>query len=233
MIETNGIIAPPKDTFALCDNYLMAVARLRADQHEARQIILNNTVTILHGNAGSGKTLAAVYTALELFFHKHLQIKTSCCIDNIVVCVPIADNDELGFLRGTLSEKLEPRVAAVKAMVKKLCPIKDFTTSINRALNYYAISHIRGLTFENSIVIIDEAQNATHSQIKLILSRLGKNSKLVICGDENQIDLKDPSLTGLPFLKNLNGQIDGFACYEMKENNRHPIVKDFLYHYSF
>lgn len=222
-----------EEVFYLYSTYLKQKVTLKKEQFDARLCILNNDLSILHGDAGTGKTLTAIYTALELFNHKGLQMKAKCEISNIVICSPIPDNDELGYLRGTLEEKLSPRLEATKKIIKHLTPPNDLRHIENGVVKYYPFSHLRGMTFDSSIVIIDEAQNCTHAQLKMAISRLGTNSKMVLCGDENQVDLKDSADSGFPFLKALSDKIDRFGVYQLTENKRHAIVEEILYFYSF
>ena len=87
---------------------------------------------------------------------------------------------------------------------------------------------MRGRTFLNSFVIVDEAQNVTHSQMETVIGRLGKGSKMAICGDIAQIDLKDKRETGFSFLARLEEQVEGFVTHSLAQNHRHEIVGPLL-----
>ena len=87
---------------------------------------------------------------------------------------------------------------------------------------------IRGRTFVNSFVIVDEAQNVTHTQMQAVIGRLGKGSKMVICGDLAQIDLKDKRTSGFSFLNRLEESVEGFKIFTLNENHRHEIVSPIL-----
>ena len=87
---------------------------------------------------------------------------------------------------------------------------------------------MRGRTFLNSFVIVDEAQNVTHDQMETVIGRLGKNSKMTICGDMAQIDLKIKKETGFSFLSRIEEQVKGFRVVELKQNHRHEIVSPIL-----
>lgn len=90
------------------------------------------------------------------------------------------------------------------------------------------ISFLRGRTFVNACVIVDEAQNVTKSQMEMILSRLGINSKMIICGDMSQTDLKSKKDSGFPYLFDMIDSVPGLGVYELKTNHRHPIVDSVL-----
>ena len=90
------------------------------------------------------------------------------------------------------------------------------------------ISFMRGRTFVKSCVIVDESQNITKTQMEMILSRLGVNSKMILTGDISQTDLKNKKDSGLPYLFNMSNSINGLGVYELKTNHRHPIVEDIL-----
>ena len=87
---------------------------------------------------------------------------------------------------------------------------------------------MRGRTFVDSYVIVDEAQNVTHSQMETVIGRLGRGSKMVICGDIAQIDLKDKRDTGFAFLARLEEQVEGFVTHSLQQNHRHNIVAPIL-----
>ena len=87
---------------------------------------------------------------------------------------------------------------------------------------------MRGRTFLNAFVIVDEAQNVTHTQMEMVLGRLGKNSFMAICGDLAQVDLKDKKETGFSFLSRIEEQVQGFRVVSLKQNHRHPIVEPIL-----
>jgi phosphate starvation-inducible PhoH-like protein len=210
----------------LTNEYLKSRMLLKPDQQNARMTILENAVSIITGNGGTGKTAIAAYTAADLLLSTKLQQQADCTVKRIVFITPIPDNDELGYLRGTLEEKLKPRTDYFKKI------IYDFYSDRGK-IEYHAITHTMGATFDNAFIILDEAQNATHAQMKLVISRLGKRSKLVICGDVKQIALKDPTTSGLPFLLGISRDVDGMDTCELTTNNRHQIIDKILHFYSY
>jgi phosphate starvation-inducible PhoH-like protein len=90
------------------------------------------------------------------------------------------------------------------------------------------MSYIRGITFVNTFVIADEVQNLTHTQMEALLGRLGQGSKMVLCGDVSQIDLKNKKNSGLSFLRRVEEQVEGFKIITLKQNHRHSIVQPIL-----
>lgn len=96
----------------------------------------------------------------------------------------------------------------------------------NKVIDIRPLSYMQGQTFTNAAIVIDEAQNVSHKQMEMILSRLGRKSKMIICGDYRQLKLKGKS--GFPFLLELVGKIPGLAGTELTSNHRHPIVEKIL-----
>ena len=199
--------------------------QLNDEQKEAKAKILNSPITVLKGMAGSGKTLVATQVALDLLFTKQ--------IDKVVITRPTVSKEDIGFLPGNIKEKMDPWLAPIyhnlfmlynKEKVQKL--LDDETIEI------VPFAFLRGRTFLNSLVIVDEAQNVTHNQMETVIGRLGKNSKMVICGDMAQIDLKDKRETGFSFLARIEEQVEGFATHSLQLNHRHTIVSPILQVYQ-
>jgi len=194
---------------------------LNEEQKAAKEIILANPVTVLRGMAGSGKTLVAVQTALDLLFTKQ--------IEKIIITRPTVAKEDIGFLPGDIKEKMDPWLAPIyhnlyllydKAKVDK--EVEDGRIEI------LPFAFMRGRTFVNTFVIVDEAQNVTHTQMEMVLGRLGIGSRLSICGDLAQIDLKNKKETGFSFLTRLEEQVQGVKVVTLKKNHRHPIVEPIL-----
>lgn len=194
---------------------------LNEEQKAAKEIILTNPVTVLRGMAGSGKTLVAVQTALDLLFTKQ--------IEKIIITRPTVAKEDIGFLPGDIKEKMDPWLAPIyhnlyllydKAKVDK--EVEDGRIEI------LPFAFMRGRTFVNTFVIVDEAQNVTHTQMEMVLGRLGIGSRLSICGDLAQIDLKNKKETGFSFLTRLEEQVQGVKVVTLKKNHRHPIVEPIL-----
>jgi len=198
---------------------------LNEEQKEAKNQILNNPVTLLKGIAGSGKTLLACQVGLDLLFKKE--------IDKIVITRPTVAKEDIGFLPGDLKEKMDPWLAPIYANLHMLYDKEKIERLLNEeAIEIIPFAFMRGRTFVNSLVIVDECQNLTHGQTELVLGRLGKNSQMIFCGDLSQTDLKNKKDSGIGFFVRLEENVKGVKIINLKTNHRHEIVKDILQVYS-
>jgi len=199
--------------------------QLNEEQKEAKKLILENTITLLGGSAGSGKTLLACNVALDGLFSKQYA--------KVIITRPTVSKEEIGFLPGDLREKMDPWVQPIyqnfyslydKDKIEKL--ITDGKVEI------VPLAFMRGRTFLDSIIIVDEAQNITHEQMEMITSRLGLRSKMIICGDAQQTDLKKKSDSGFKFLYTAARKIKNLEAITLKTNHRNEIVEDLLEYYQ-
>lgn len=195
--------------------------QLNEEQKQAKALIIENPVVVLKGMAGSGKTLVAVQAALDMLFSRE--------VEKIIITRPTVAKEDLGFLPGDLKEKMDPWLAPIYHNLYMLYG-KD---KVDKELEYGNIeivpfAFMRGRTFVNAFVIVDEAQNVTHDQMETVLGRLGKGSKMVICGDLAQIDLKIKKDTGFSFLTRIEEQVKGFKVFALQANHRHQIVTPIL-----
>lgn len=195
--------------------------KLSEEQKEAKSELLQNDVIVIFGKAGSGKTLVSVQSALDALL--------SSKIEHIYITRPTVSKEDIGFLPGGLKDKMDPWLAPIyhnmfmvygKTQIEKLLS--------NNTIEIAPISFMRGITYVNSYVLIDECQNITKDQIEMIITRIGEGSKMIFTGDSSQIDLKRNSDSGLNYLLKLGEGIEGFTTYELKENHRHPIVDRFI-----
>lgn len=195
--------------------------QLNEEQKEAKKLILDNPVTVLKGMAGSGKTLVATQVALDLLFTKR--------IDKIIITRPTVAKEDIGFLPGDLQAKMDPWLAPIYHNLFMLYNEEKVKKEMEAGnIEIVPFAFMRGRTFLNSFVIVDEAQNVTHSQMETVIGRLGKNSKMCICGDMAQIDLRDKRETGFSFLSRLEEQVKGFVTHSLAQNHRHDIVAPLL-----
>ena len=195
--------------------------QLNEEQKEAKAIIVENPVTVLKGMAGSGKTLVAVQAALDMLFNKE--------VENIVITRPTVAKEDIGFLPGDLKEKMDPWLAPIYHNLYMLYGKEKIDREVQKGtIEIVPFAFMRGRTFVNSFVIVDEAQNVTNEQMETVLGRLGKNSKMVICGDLAQIDLKTKKDSGFSFLTRLEENVKGFRIFALKQNHRHEIVTPIL-----
>ena len=195
--------------------------QLNDEQKEAKALILENPITVLKGMAGSGKTLVATQVALDLLFRKE--------IDKVIITRPTVSKEDIGFLPGDIKEKMDPWLAPIYHNLFMLYSQEKVEKEIEAGnIEIVPFAFMRGRTFVNSFVIVDEAQNVTHNQMETVLGRLGKSSKMVVCGDMAQIDLKDKRQTGFSFLARIEEQVPGFKVFALERNHRHDIVSPIL-----
>ena len=195
--------------------------KLNEEQKLAKEKILTNTLTVLAGRAGSGKTLLACQVALDGIFRKQYE--------KIVITRPTVSKEEIGFLPGDLREKMDPWIQPIyqnmfalydKVKVEKL--IEDGKIEI------VPLAFMRGRTFLDSCIIVDEAQNVTHEQMEMIATRIGLRSKMIVCGDDHQVDLKSRRESGFRFLYTAGRKIKKMCSVTLITNHRDPIVDDLI-----
>ncbi|MFT6497546.1 MAG: phosphate starvation-inducible PhoH-like protein [Alphaproteobacteria bacterium] len=195
--------------------------KLNEEQKLAKEVILTNTITLLAGKAGSGKTLLACQVALDGLFRRHYE--------KIIITRPTVSKEEIGFLPGDLHAKMDPWVQPIYQNMYSLYgkdKVQPFIES--GAIEIVPVSFMRGRTFVDSCVIVDEAQNVTNDQMEMIVTRVGLRSKMIICGDDGQVDLKGRGESGFRFLYNQAFKIKKLSSITLLQNHRDPIVDDLL-----
>jgi phosphate starvation-inducible PhoH-like protein len=198
---------------------------LNEEQKQAKAIIYDNPVTLLKGMAGSGKTLVACQTALDMFFKRE--------VEKIVITRPTVAKEEIGFLPGDLKEKMDPWLAPIYANLQILYNKESIEKMVQEGhIEIVPFAFMRGRTFPNAFVIVDECQNITHGQTEMMLGRLGKGGKMVFCGDTAQIDLKSKKDSGIGFFIRLEENVKGVKIVSLKTNHRHEIVEEVLRIYT-
>ena len=194
---------------------------LNEEQKEAKQIILDNPVTLIKGMAGSGKTLLACQIALDMVFKKEM--------DKIVITRPTVSKEEIGFLPGDLKEKMDPWLAPIYSNLYLLYDKDKIDKMVQEnQIEIVPFAFMRGRTFPNCFVIVDECQNITGPQTEMMLGRLGRGGKIVFCGDLAQVDLKSKKDSGIGFFPRLEERIKGVRIITLKKNHRHEIVEEIL-----
>tara|TARA_B100001057_G_scaffold49293_1_gene43937 strand:+ start:671 stop:1669 length:999 start_codon:yes stop_codon:yes gene_type:complete len=185
-------------------------------------------IIISCGPAGTGKTFLAVAVALTMLLDKK--------IERIILSRPAVEAGErLGFLPGDMREKVDPYL---RPLYDSLYDLLDFEKIQKRIeigdIEIAPLAFMRGRTLKNSFAILDEAQNATDTQIKMFLTRIGENSKIVINGDPSQIDLPNKSLSGLNKSKKLLGHLNEISVVDFDHSDvvRHPLVSKIVKAYS-
>ncbi len=197
---------------------------LNDEQKEAKSKIIINTLTILAGKAGSGKTLLACQIALDKLFMKDAE--------KIIITRPTVSK-YIGFLPGDLREKMDPWVQPIYQNMFALYDKVKIEKLIEEGkIEIVPVSFMRGRTFLNSVIIVDEAQNVTHEQMQMIVTRVGLNSTMIICGDDHQVDLKSRRDSGFKFLYTAARKIKNMFAISLQKNHRDPIVDDLIEMYE-
>ncbi len=198
--------------------------------------VRDNSVVVLSGPAGSGKTMCAVDAGVRILKSrdKESEIKR-LIITRPAVCV----SEEHGFLPGSLEEKMKPWMMPIYDSLLNHFSQQEIDNLINaRIIEISPIAYMRGRTFQNAFVICDEMQNCTASQVKMVLTRIGTNSKMVLTGDPDQDDLR--ANDGSNGLKDLlsrldrNGVPEGVEYVKFTRDDimRHPVISNVLSLYN-
>ncbi len=185
-------------------------------------------IIISAGPAGTGKTFLAVAVALTMLLEKK--------IEKIILSRPAVEAGErLGFLPGDMREKVDPYLRPLYDSLYDLLDFEKIQKKIEVGdIEIAPLAFMRGRTLKNSFAILDEAQNATDTQIKMFLTRIGENSKIVINGDPSQIDLPNKSLSGLNRSKKLLGHLKEIEVVDFDHTDvvRHPLVSKIVKAYT-
>ena len=194
---------------------------LSEEQKEAKAKILVHPFNFILGNAGSGKTLLATQIALDQFFKRNY--------NKIIITRPTVSTEDNGFLPGSEKEKMEPWLVPIRSNMRKVYNKPDILEKMENeeSIELVSLAHFRGRTFDNSIVIIDEFQNLTRAQLAMVLGRLGKDSLMILCGDNQQIDLKDRNYSAIhEVAKIINSKYVSKVI--LKDNHRHESLIEVL-----
>ena len=188
------------------------------------ETIENSTITFGIGPAGTGKTFLAVASAVKMY--------TDEKIKKIVLTRPAVEAGErLGYLPGDLSQKIDPYLVPLFDSLEYFFGNETLQYLIEkRNIEIVPLAYMRGRTLNNACIILDEAQNATVSQIKMFLTRLGEDSKMIITGDETQIDLNNRDFSGLKKTRKSLSNIEEISVVEFKNSDivRNKIVSKIL-----
>lgn len=190
--------------------------------------LIKNQVIFAIGSAGTGKTYLAMAFAVA-------QLKKNL-IKKIIITRPAVEaGEKLGFLPGDLKEKVDPYLVPIYDALNDFLGKEQTGKLIERGIVEIApLAYMRGRTLDNAIIILDEAQNTTKTQMRMFLTRLGFNSKMIITGDATQIDLPKYSVSGLVEAKMILQEIDGISFVEFTKNDvmRNPIVTKIIEKYE-
>jgi len=214
MATLNKEKTPPK-------NDIKYSITLSEEQKHAKAKIIETPFNFLLGQAGSGKTMLAVQIALDMFFKRQ--------VNKIIITRPTVSNEDNGFLPGSLAEKMDPWLVPIRSNMRKVYNKPEILDKMEKEENIelVSLSHFRGRTFDNAICIVDEFQNLTKQQLQMVLSRLGKDSIMILTGDKHQVDLKfknDSAIHEVPKIREsrfVNEII-------LKDNHRHESLTEIL-----
>ena len=204
------------------DNKFIKVKNI--NQFKYLETIDDSTITFGVGPAGTGKTFLAVASAVKMYSENRIK--------KIVLTRPAVEAGErLGYLPGDLSQKIDPYLVPLFDSLEYFFGNETLQYLIEkRNIEIVPLAYMRGRTLNDACIILDEAQNATISQIKMFLTRLGENSKMIITGDETQIDLNNKTLSGLKKTRKTLSSIEEVSVLEFENTDivRNKIVSKIL-----
>jgi len=199
-----------------------------SNQRKLVDLVMKNDMVFAIGPAGTGKTYTGVALAVKALKNKEVK--------RIILTRPAVEAGEnLGFLPGDLKEKLDPYMQPLYDALRDMIPSEKLDNYIEKGIIQIApLAFMRGRTLDNAFVILDEGQNTTHAQMKMFLTRMGKNAKFLLTGDPGQIDLPRRVISGLKeallILKDINGV--GVVFLDDKDVIRHKLVKKVIEAYK-
>ena len=198
------------------------------NQRKMVTLMGKNDMLFAVGPAGTGKTYTAVALAVKALKEKDVR--------RIILTRPAVESGEnLGFLPGDLKEKLDPYMQPLYDALRDMIPHERLESHLEKGVIQIApLAFMRGRTLDNAFVILDEAQNTTHNQMKMFLTRMGKNAKFIITGDPGQIDLPRKQVSGLKESLLALKNIDGIAQVYLDDKDvvRHRLVKKIITAYK-
>ena len=223
-----GLVSPDQEMRIALPGTRKVISPKTDGQRRYLEAITDNDVVIGIGPAGTGKTYLAVAKAVDALYKK--QVK------RIILARPAVEAGEnLGFLPGDLQEKVDPYLRPLYDALEDMMPAERVRRALeSRTIEIAPLAYMRGRTLSDAFVILDEAQNATALQMKMFLTRLGLNSRVVITGDKTQIDLPRREESGLLQVERILAGIEGIALIYLTGSDviRHRLVKDIIRAYA-
>ena len=217
-----------KDDILVYGNSGLTVKARTANQRRMVEEVESNDMVFAIGPAGTGKTYTAVALAVRALKNKHVK--------RIVLTRPAVEAGEnLGFLPGDLKEKLDPYLQPLYDALYDMLPAEKLQSYMeSRVIEIAPLAFMRGRTLDNAFVILDEAQNATNSQLKMFLTRMGASAKFVITGDITQVDLPRNQPSGLVHATQALNKIKGISFVYLDDSDviRHKLVKSIIKAYK-
>ena len=222
--DENIELSNDKDSFILHGVRGKVIKAKTSNQLKLVNLIVENDMVFAIGPAGTGKTYTAIAMAVRALKEKKVK--------SIILTRPAVEAGEnLGFLPGDLKEKLDPYMQPLYDALKDMIPAEKLKSYIEKEIIQIApLAFMRGRTLDNAFVILDEAQNTSHSQMKMFLTRMGPNAIFVITGDPGQIDLPRKVVSGLKEALLILKKTSGIGIIYLNENDiiRHKIVKKII-----
>jgi phosphate starvation-inducible PhoH-like protein len=223
-----ALVSPDQEMRIALPGTRKAISPKSDGQRKYVEAITVHDVVIGIGPAGTGKTYLAVAKAVEALHKKRVK--------RIILARPAVEAGEnLGFLPGDLQEKVDPYLRPLYDALEDMMPPEQIRRALeSRTIEVAPLAYMRGRTLSDAFVILDEAQNATALQMKMFLTRLGLNSRVVITGDKTQIDLPRREDSGLLQVERILHGIEGIALIYLsgKDVVRHRLVKDIIRAYA-
>jgi len=201
-------------------NEIKYKVQLSEEQKEVKKAIRENQIVVITGRAGCGKSLVSAQTALDFIFKKEFD-------EILVTRATIEVGHSLGYLPGAITDKFNPYLEALmENLYKCYDKVKIDQVIEEGSIKAYPVQFIRGKTVDN-VLIVEEAQNLTKAEMLAILTRLGKNGKIVINGDNEQKDIRD-DYNGLSYVIELSKKIPEIVHFKLKHNHRSDLVGKIL-----
>ncbi len=226
--DTNGESGPLDPARLALPGVKRVVQAKTPGQAEYLQKIAEHDIVVGIGPAGTGKTYLAVAAAVDALMRKRVK--------RIVLARPAVEAGEsLGFLPGDMQAKVDPYLRPLYDALDEMMPPERVIKALEtRVIEIAPLAFMRGRTLGDAFVILDEAQNATNAQMKMFLTRLGVNSKIVITGDKTQIDLPTREQSGLMQVERILPGVEGIAFHYFSEADvvRHRLVRDIIRAYA-
>jgi phosphate starvation-inducible PhoH-like protein len=201
-------------------NEIKYKVQLSEEQKEVKAAIRENQIVVITGRAGCGKSLVSAQTALDFIFKKEFD-------EILVTRATIEVGHSLGYLPGAITDKFNPYLEALmENLYKCYDKVKIDQVIEEGSIKAYPVQFIRGKTVDN-VLIVEEAQNLTKAEMLAILTRLGKNGKIIINGDNEQKDIRD-DYNGLSYVIELSKKIPEIVHFKLKHNHRSDLVGKIL-----
>lgn len=225
MMEVDGMMYKPSEEGKILNQIRVEVKPKTENQKKLVKAIKENEITIASGLPGSGKTFLSISEALKLLKSVELPYKKIILVKSVTTL----KDEEIGFLKGTMEEKMEPFMDSFLDNFSKI--IGETLTNKLREQGYIQIkpiAYVRGRSIDNSIIIIDEAQNINLDNMRTLMTRIGDNSKLIILGDVKQKDIRNKKESSLEVVLERFRDKPGFGTVELRNEEdivRNPIIK--------